>query len=316
MCKLLRTLLLGFLALIFSVAPTMADSIEDLSFQLEAGYRRDELDWNIGGGFTGPNIISELEWEDLEIYQIKTAGKLSIGNGAAPFDICLKGSMAYGWIVDGENQDSDFAGDNRTLEYSRSNNASDDGNVVDVSAGIGPQFKVLANRLTVTPLVGYSYHEQNLRMEDGFQTIATDGFTPPPGSFPGLDSTYDTRWRGPWTGVDLRVRPDEKFMFFGNFEYHWANFEAEADWNLRPDLAHPKSFEQDAEGEGILLALGSEYALSGNWAVQFLLNYQKWKARDGKIRFFTAEGGEGTQGLNEVNWESRAVMLGVTYRFL
>ncbi len=44
---------------------------------------------------------------------------------------------AYSWIFDGENQNSDYAGDDRMLEFSRSNNNSDEGNMLDASFGIG-----------------------------------------------------------------------------------------------------------------------------------------------------------------------------------
>ena len=44
---------------------------------------------------------------------------------------------AYSWIFDGKNQDSGYAGGDRTLEFSRSNNNSDEGNMLDASFGIG-----------------------------------------------------------------------------------------------------------------------------------------------------------------------------------
>jgi Protochlamydia outer membrane protein len=44
---------------------------------------------------------------------------------------------AYRRIFDGENQDSGYAGGDRTLEFSRSNNNSDEGNMLDAFFGIG-----------------------------------------------------------------------------------------------------------------------------------------------------------------------------------
>ena len=39
----------------------------ETEFVFSAGYRKDELDWNIAGNINGnnPNILSELTWEDL-----------------------------------------------------------------------------------------------------------------------------------------------------------------------------------------------------------------------------------------------------------
>ena len=77
----------------------------ETEFVFTGGYRRDDLDWNIAGDINGnnPNILSELTWDDIESYQVKFQGSL-----VWPKIIALKGSANYGWIFDGENQDSDF----------------------------------------------------------------------------------------------------------------------------------------------------------------------------------------------------------------
>ncbi|MGD8686846.1 MAG: autotransporter domain-containing protein, partial [Syntrophobacterales bacterium] len=216
---------------------------------LSAGYREDEFDWNIAGNSNGknPNILSELTWDDLQIFQVGVHAKTVIGPG-----FYLRGIFNYGWIYDGDNQDSDFAGDDRTFEWSRSNNNADDDDVLDASLGIGYQFRLAEDKCMFTPLVGYSYHEQNLRLTDGVQTVsepglAPPGVTPPPlGPFAGLDSKYEAEWKGPWVGLDLSLRPTEKLTMMATFEYHWADYEAKAKWNLRTDLNQPKSFTHDA----------------------------------------------------------------------
>ena len=165
----------------YSARVKKAGSWFQTEFLLSTGYRVDDLDWNIAGDINGnnPNIISELEWEGLKSFQLKIANK-TVFNQL----FLLRGSLAYGWIFDGENQDSDFLGDNRTFEFSRSNNNSDDGNVMDASFGLGWQFTFGRSDFVMAPVIGYSYHEQNLTMTDGYQTI------PPFGPFSGLDSTY------------------------------------------------------------------------------------------------------------------------------
>jgi hypothetical protein len=90
-------------------------------FELNNSYRVDHLDWNIAGNSAGsnPNVLSELTWEELEIYQITGGVRLSINDG-----FYVRGSLGYGWILSGANQDSDFLGDDRTQEYSRTNNSA------------------------------------------------------------------------------------------------------------------------------------------------------------------------------------------------
>ena len=43
----------------------------------------------------------------------------------------------------------------------------------------------------------------------------------------------------------------ESLTLLGSFQYHWATFAGEGDLNLRNDLAHPTSFQDQADGKGI-----------------------------------------------------------------
>ncbi|UCD31543.1 MAG: autotransporter domain-containing protein [Desulfobacterales bacterium] len=273
---------------------------------VSVGYRMDDLDWNIAGDTAGenPNILSELTWSDLEIYQAKLRNVTIIRK-----IIYFRGALAYGWITGGENQDSDFIGDNRTQEFSRSNNNSDDGNIFDASLGIGHPFTFGNGKFRVTPLLGYSYHEQNLTISDGNQTI------PPLGPFPNLDSTYETEWDGPWLGLDLVFQFNKKYTLFAEIEYHWADFYAVADWNLRSDLAHPKSFEHVADGNGIVVSTGWTCLFHRHWALNIAFDYQTWSTDHGIDRVFTAGGAVAETRLNEVNWESFTAMIGLAYHF-
>jgi hypothetical protein len=285
---------------------------------LGMGYRVDDLDWNIAGNSSGtnPNILSELTWNNLEILQLKADAKIVLDN--FPY---VRGYLAYGSILKGENQDSDYSGDDRTFEWSRSNNSSDDGNVLDASAGIGYQASSPSGKIKTAFLVGYSYHEQNLTMTNGYQTVSEPAFAPPGitpipvGPFGGLNSTYETEWKGPWLGFDLSYKPNENWFFMGSFEYHWADFYAEANWNLRSDFAHPKSFEQNADGSGIVLSLACEYYIRHNISLNLGLDYQDWSTDTGVDIVYFSNGTTGGTRLNEVNWESGSIRLGFTVHF-
>jgi hypothetical protein len=295
-----------------SVKAIKEDSFVTTELFLTTGRRLDDLDWNIAGDINGnnPNILSELTWKDLESFQLKMAGKTTFQQL-----LMLRGSLAYSWIFDGENQDSDYNGDDRTLEFSRSNNNSDAGNMLDASFGIGWQFTFCTNDFVMAPVIGYSYHEQNLTITDGYQTI------PSSGPFPGLDSNYETEWKGPWIGLDFTFRADEKRKMapaietFINIEYHWADYYAQADWNLRTDFAHPKSFEHEADGHGFILNTGLKFIFNYHWLFNVNLDYQNWSTDPGIIRFFNADGTTPMQQLNEVNWTSYAIMAGIEYHF-
>lgn len=297
---------LPFIASLAAAASGTFSSEISSTFSLRMGYRVDDFDWNIAGDITGenPNVLSELTWSDVEIYQMKFYNVTMI-----PRMLYFRGALAYGWIFDGENQDSDFYGDDRTLEWSRSSNSGNNGEVFDASLGIGYPFTFGKGKFRLSPLLGYSYHEQRLRITDGYQAI------PPLGPFPDLDSTYETEWDGPWLGLDIVFQLNQKHSIFAAFEYHWADYYAVADWNLRDDYAHPKSFEHETDGTGIVVSAGWTYLLHGGWGLDITIDYQNWSTDPGIDRVFTAAGTTAETRLNEVNWESFMAMMGLSYHF-
>ncbi len=274
----------------------------ETEFILSMGYRVDNIDWNIASNTV--NVLSELSWNNIELYQLKLRNRTILRKV-----FYLRGSLGYGWIFDGDNQDSDYSGNNRTLEYSRSNNSTDDGKVWDASMGVGYQFTPGLDCLSVTPLIGYSCHHQNLTITDGNRTI------PSTGAISGLDSTYIADWNGPWIGLDLHYKFKEKHTIFAELEYHWADYYAEANWNLRADLAHPKSFEHDANGNGIVISTGWTVSFNNQLALNINFDYQDWSADHGIHRIFYLSGNTVETPLNEVNWKSYAIMIGIAYHF-
>ena len=54
-------------------------SANNFTLELSTGYRVDSLDWNIAADFVGstPNILSELQWNDLESYEVGARAEIS-----------------------------------------------------------------------------------------------------------------------------------------------------------------------------------------------------------------------------------------------
>lgn len=289
---------------------------QSYEFSISTGRRADNLDWNIAGmtpsafGPINVDVLSELSWKDIESQEIRAAARVFFNR------YILKGEAGYGFITGGVNQDSDFGGNGRTLEFSRSNNLSDDGSVWDLSAGLGYpyKFKALGGSFDLTPMAGLSYFRQNLTITDGVQTISTPGLTPALGPFGGLDSTYKAGWAGPWAGAEVAYQRG-KLRVFGNFEYHIAYFTSEADWNLRTDFSHPVSFEQWATGSGVVFSAGTEYNIAHNWSFMASFEASDFKAKDGTDRTFFASGAVVDTPLNEANWDSMSAFFGFNYRF-
>jgi len=294
---------------------TAAQGLPRYELSLGADYRLAEFDWSIAGELNGtaPNVLSELTWTDLEIPQVSAAARVNFGR-----HVVLQANGAYGEIISGKNQDSDYAGENRSSEFSRSNNAGR-GRIDEASLALGYRFRVydsLAGRYAhITPLAGYSLHHQNLKIKDGVQTI------PATGPLADLSSTYDAQWQGPWLGLNMRLEAGERTALLVDMAYHWADYSAEADWNLRDDLAHPVSYRHAATGEGVIAALGVVHALSRHWEVVARIESQHWTTDPGVDTVYLIDAGSGavsavTTRLNAVHWKSRLLGITAIYRFM
>jgi opacity protein-like surface antigen len=310
---------MGILASAFllmsAAAPVSAATTTDLGLLFAAGFREDRLDWSIATFLPHEGEIlparSELSWDNLRIWQLRTRGTLTLTvEDFSHFAVRARGDAGYGRIHSGANRDSDFVlFDNAVIEFSRSDNRADRGHVLDLSLAVGPYFTFNRNGFAVTPLLGYSHHEQNLRIRDGFQTI------PMAGPFAGLDSSYDAKWRGPWTGVEVEFQPLARLSLYGSLHYHWADFEAEADWNLRDDFQHPVSFTHSANGSGIKFSATAAYQFAKRWSLDLIYDYSRWQTSPGIHRFFFVDTGAAAVRLNEVDWRSQALLIGLNYRF-
>ena len=298
------------------------DNLET-EFVLAAGLRNDKLDWSISGNDT--NVLSELTWSGVDSYQLALSNRSRYKR-----HIVLRGHLNYAWIRDGRVRDSDYGQDDRRAEYSRSVSETNDDELWDVSVGGGYAFYFLEDRLTVAPMIGFSYNKQNFRIENGNQVISADNphstdtrYDPPPvGPLSDqLNSTYFARWMGPWVGCDLRYRLKDQAsgrppVAFGlSVEIHWADYYGEGNWNLRDDLAHPKSFEHETSGFGLRLAGEAVVQLADHWALSVMVEHQDWSTRDGTDRVFSIADGTSETQLNEVCWHSTSIMFGAIRRF-
>jgi len=287
-----------------------------------SGYRLDELDWNIAGPNGSPNIISELTWSDIELMTFELGVKRCFSaNWLAGFE------ASYGYVFNGDNQDSDYSGNNRAQEFSRSNNNADSGMAIDASVYAGYKLKLVEKNelaLYLIPKVGFSYASQFMRMKNGNQTLSepapafgiTEDNLMPLGSFSGLDSKYDATWFGPWLGLESELELGRSLHVSLNLEYHYAYYDATADWNLRSDFQHPESYTQEAEGYGLVSNIEAKYRLSQKSSVLLSVDYEDWNAdKGGKQNFKFANDIELSSTLNEVNRRSKGINVGFSYAF-
>jgi hypothetical protein len=287
-------------------------------FTFSAGVRRDNLRWSIAGNRDGsnPNILSELEWSSVDSYQFQFSNRTLWEDR-----VYLRAEVGYAWINDGQVRDSDYSEDNRSGEYSRSISDSDGDQQWDILLGAGLPFFMADRQLMVAPLLGVSVHKQNLRIRNGKQVLSRPG-GPTLGSLQGLDSTYHARWFSPFVGCDLRYFFTSPGFAYARMEaalglqWHWnARFKADADWNLRSDFEHPRSFTQNAEGQGVSVNAEWMIRFTPQCALNLSASYQKWETDSGLQRYYLAGGNTAVTRLNGVEWESSRFMIGIAYIF-
>lgn len=265
----------------------------------------ENLNWNEASAAV--NIASEVKWENLQSTMLQARTRIQITENWE-----MQGNISYGNIDSGSNQDSDYNGNNRTLEYSRSNNKGG-GNLQNASLGAGRNFQfanaTFLDWLIVTPGIGYAIYQQNLTMTDGVQTI------PASGPYIGLNNQYQAIWSGPWLGISNYLRISERLSLNASIIYSQINFQAEANWNLRTDFAHPLSFKHRASGDGLIIQIGSTYQLNKEWKIILSLENIRMTAKQGTDTTYYSDGTWGLLPLNEANWESSSLNSELAYSF-
>ncbi|NOX26058.1 MAG: omptin family outer membrane protease [Deltaproteobacteria bacterium] len=289
-----------------------AETIHSLEFGLDTGFRVDQLDWNTAGSQAGQNVnvLTAADLRDLDIWQVGARGKVAVGNNHVDYRTYIRGSLDYGWLTDGAARYSDYHGNNRTNEVFRANSSLNNSNVIDASIGLGFEKDYQQGHLTLGWLGGYSYHEQNLSLTGSRQLIPTAAPIAAP------DSTYISKWRGPFAGLDLELRPWRHFSLLGSIEYHWVDYEGKADWNLRNSPDQPISFRHNANnGTGLAGTLRCRYLLANSWNIDILFAYRDFSGKDGTTTNVMADGTINHGTLNEVDWTSYTTSLGFSHRF-
>lgn len=302
MKQFVKLVLLLFLVAGFEIAYNDAAfaSTNISEFSVGLSSRTNQLNWNIAGDLSGqnPNILSELTWTNIRTLGLNLNTRITIND-----QLFATGLLSYGWIYQGANQDSDYYGDNRTNEFSRSNNNSSKGNTFDASIALGYQL-IKTDQWLISGFLGLSSYNQYLWITDGYQTVSVKppfSFNPPPigTTFPDLNSSYFASWAGPWIGVTADYRITENLSVNCDFGYHMASYNGEGYWNLRS-----MTFYHTAQGIGINLSLGTDYRFNDKWSAGLNLESGNWSAGPGTDITYDI-----ITRLNQVNWSFFTITL-------
>lgn len=301
----------------------------DSSLEIGVGYRQDRLEWKTKSNFDssyGSNedycqiplaLQSHVKWRNLNIWQIEARGKYITCD-----NIYLRANADYGWITGGKNKDSDSMAfnngvDDNFSEFSKSHSKAR-GHVYDVKIALGYQFKMCDDSFAIAPLVGYSWNGQHVEdrgLKNNSSSGSYDYYT-----FRGRHSKYNTRWNGPFIGFDFDYRfgcgCEADWEIFGAYEFHWANYNAKADWRLRTDLFD--GFRHHAKNAyGQVFDIGIKWDFCECWTLALKGEFQWWWADKGRDRSKISEERCGNVRekcflripLRDIKWDSASVSL-------
>jgi hypothetical protein len=326
---LFRWIFIAAIALLMASQVCSAAQFQDIGLSVAYGVRSDALIWSTSGNTLEGEIdtLSELDWDDVTINQLQLRVDGTIADIARlERDFYFACSLALGSISSGGVRDSDYAGDDSSLEWSRSESDAGDGDSFDLSVEIGPILHFRDSRIQVVPVVGLEFDYLGLVLQDGYQVLSDSAIRSENfgdkaslpvavGPIEGLDSSYSASWYGPFLGVRLRAPLSSKFSLTTALDYHLTLFSAEADWNLRDDLEHPVSFEQEGVGGGLSLSLQALYLLGERWALELNGSTRFWTLFSGSSKTNLIDGNSIETDLNDVNWSSHSLSAGLRYCF-
>lgn len=315
-CSGIHTVCFVALAMVTTCSTAFADG----GVTFEVGHRRDDFRWNLADADGSPDVLSELTWNFEEMREVRIEGFLSRDNWLFAMHI------AHASVEEGTNQDSDYAAEGRTQEFSRSNNRGG-GNADDIGIQLGYQLDLSSAEsptfVQLIPSLGYNRLHQDLTMTEGCQTIAGGTRVGPPcAPFAGLQSTYDTQWNAATLGLELLTGPKGR-SFALRMRYEAlvnAQYEAVADWNLRSDFQHPVSYRHLADGTGYRVSLGLEFVVSGPLVLTATYARMGLTTDPGTDITYLDDNDPTTPAsvtttLNEAIWDTESYRLGIGARF-
>lgn len=262
---------------------------------LETWLSNGKSEWEIEFGDFFFQGKSKLKWEDID-------APVLILNAEAALTpkISVSGSFGVGDIDDGKNTDEDWIGG---FQFSESE-ADTDGDFT--MADINIYYQILSTEFSGKPLeldvfVGYLYYEDDLRDQNGVQTIVDEQEINEP--FDGLNSTYNFKWQMAKLGVRIKSQLSDAFTIVGNFAVlGLLDYEGEGYWNLRDDFRRDDpNFVQTADsGTGFEGKVSMRYTLVENVFFQGGYRVIYMRAEDGTDKTYFADGSSESTDLSYV----------------
>lgn len=267
---------IGFSFLLMISATRLYAQSADKKVQVDItdGYQRENFHWSIAGNSSGqsPNVFSELKWTKLGGQSIAASLQWNVYQ-----KFVFYADYTRQFITSGTVNDSDYSGDNRT--NNTYNETFDAGKGHTQGWTLGAGYKLISNeRFNLTPYAGYSNDEQSLSLYDSGNR------------FPGLNSSYQTKWKGVFIKAIATIKLVDKLQFNADVTYNQVSYNAVGNWNLITTFQHPVSYRHHANGYGLNLGGRFVYDITRNIGIQAGAGYLHWQTGNGNDELYLNSG--------------------------
>lgn len=273
-----------FLALVWvnllNAGTIVCQTLPQIHFKLNAGYRQDMYDWRkqerlqVFPFFPGVKIQNHLKFEHVKVALL--GGEFLIGIPDCYF-IRVYGDVGY--IGGGVLRDR-FKVNNQ--DHYRVNNKIDKGFVGDISISIGNPVHLMSNRLVATPMLGYSYHAQNITVKN--QERLFDVINPIDAILAGIhrggrknNNFHFSEW-APWIGLDIFFHSCDGWSFYGYFEWQFLG-RARRERNTHVGLSYLDRFSITRRVNAYQAKIGSKCFAWHPFFMDLYIDYRYWKSR-------------------------------------
>lgn len=327
----LFTSILGVISSNCVLASCCDDSYQ--TFEIGVGWRRDSLKWKVkdmeSSHCSSMNANSRILFNDIDMYALN--GKLRwIGQH---YYIRLTGTYA---ISDKGRAKQHFNIEDSSLFYSDSlsvytnNHVKRRSEFYDFELAVGYPLAYCDCRLSVVPLIGFSYDRQNIKVKEKhhhhsgsssssyFSVDSSNPFNDCESSNPfscsssseniaselGLhnhrdSASYRFSWYGPLAGIDIAYALDECWTLFTELEGHFLSnvHRKRKSWT---GVSFVDDYHHKGWAYGFDAVVGTSFIIQEDWFSTISVGYKWWK---------------GDSKHDELQWKSVNVNISIGYIF-
>lgn len=276
------------------------------------GISNRDFSWAISASGADSATLSHLQYDDLEVQtsQIEINLDQLIGNTNSRWNSF--GQFTFGEVESGNLYDSDFNGFNEHQINTQSLAALDGSKTYEFTLGMSKDISLDYDGSRSLEF-GMQWLSDHYQQHSGRVSIRESETLAIPETIQGLNSEYTAHWVGPFIGLTEKIHTNKQ-QFSASIALHTSAYLAQGQWNLRQDLAQPKSFEHQAFSAGVQLQLQHSVHIFKNASIQQTLQFGHSTSFKGQDKLYKSDGSVAKTQLTEVERANMSYSLGMLWR--